>query len=166
MIKCNSQVLNHINFNATFECFLQNFKNVVNLHAPIKKRSRKQRRLHQKPWITKAMLISIKHKQKLYVSHFINGDNIFKQFYKRYANILAKIKERAKTMYYHDSLSFNTNNTYATWKVIKEILVKSPKSVFNNLPPFIETRTAKVESSQEIAHTFNDYFSIVGITLA
>ena len=36
MIKCDSQVLNHINFNATFECFLQIFKNVVNLHAPVK----------------------------------------------------------------------------------------------------------------------------------
>ena len=69
-------------------------------------------------------------------------------------------------MYYHDFLSFNTNNTYATWKVIKEILAKSTKSSFNNPPPFIETKTAKVESSQEIAHTFNDYFSTVGITLA
>ena len=32
--------------------------------------------------------------------------------------------------------------------------------------PFYETDTAKVESSQEIAHTFKYYFSIVGITLA
>ena len=97
MIKYDSQVLNRINFNATFECFLQIFKNVVNLHAPVKKRSRKRRRLHQKPWITKAILISIKHKQKLYVSHFINGNNISKQFYKRYADTLTRIKERAKT---------------------------------------------------------------------
>ena len=69
-------------------------------------------------------------------------------------------------MYYHDSLSFNTSNTYATWKGIKEIFAKSPKSLFNNPPPFIETKTAKVESPQEIAHTFNCYFSTVGITLA
>ena len=68
-------------------------------------------------------------------------------------------------MYYHDSLSFNNSNTYATWKGIKEIFAKSPKSSFNNPPPFIETKTAKVESSQEIAHTFNCYFSTVGITL-
>ena len=133
MIKSDSQVLSHINFNAAFECFLQIFKNIVNLHAPVKKRSRKQRRLHQKPWITKAIFISIKHKQKLYVSHFINGDNIFKQFYKRYANTLTRIKERTKTMYYHDSLSFNTNNTYATWEVIKEILAKSTKTYSTTL---------------------------------
>ena len=69
-------------------------------------------------------------------------------------------------MYYHNSLSFNTNNTCASWKVIKEILAKSPKSSFNNSPPFIETKTAKVESPLEIAHTFNNYFSTVGVTLA
>ena len=68
-------------------------------------------------------------------------------------------------MYYRDSLSFNTNNTYATCKEIKKIFAKSPKSSSKNPPPFIETKTAKVESPQEIAHTFNDYFSTVGITL-
>ena len=126
--------INHINFNASFECFLQIFKNVVNLHAPVKKRSRKERRLHQKLWITKAVLISIKHKQELYFSHFNNGDNISEQFYKRYANILTRIKERAKTMYYHDSLSFNTNNTYATWKVIKKFFQNHLNAHSTTLP--------------------------------
>ena len=49
MIKCNLQVLNHINFNATFECFLQIFKNVVNLHTPEKKTIMQTTSLHQKP---------------------------------------------------------------------------------------------------------------------
>ena len=36
-------------------------------HAPLKKLTRKQKRLQRRPWITKGFLISVKHKQRMYI---------------------------------------------------------------------------------------------------
>jgi len=48
-------------------------------HVPWKQVFRKKRKLLQKPWITKG----IWHKQKLYQTHYLNGSETQKQFYKK-----------------------------------------------------------------------------------
>jgi len=53
-----------LNFNQLFAKFLQTVEGTVEQHAPLKKRTRKQRKLQAKPWNTKGVLISIRHKQK------------------------------------------------------------------------------------------------------
>ena len=39
---------------------------------------------------------SIRHKQKLYTSHYLHGSESQKRFYKTYANKLTKIKRLSK----------------------------------------------------------------------
>ena len=79
------------NFDATFDQFLHIIKTKIDQHAPLKKYSRKQRRLKEKPWITKAILKSIKNKQKLYISYFMHSDPESKLYFKKYANLLTRI---------------------------------------------------------------------------
>ena len=55
------------------------------MHAPLTKASRKKRKLINKPWITKGILVSIRRKQKLYINFFKNGIEIEKILYKTYA---------------------------------------------------------------------------------
>ena len=88
----NEDDVDHSNFDVglLFDRFLRTIKNKIDLHAPLKQYSRKQRRLRQKPWITKAILKSLKHKQKLYSSHFINGNDVSKQYCKKYSNLLTR----------------------------------------------------------------------------
>ena len=74
------------------------------------------------------IIISIKHKQKLYLSHFINGNTEKRNFYKKYANKLNKIKFISKQMYYQDELYKSKNNAFKTWKVIKSLLSCSQNS--------------------------------------
>ena len=62
----NGTVVNQSNFDVLFNQMLHIIKNTINVHAPLRKYSRKQRRLKTKPWITKAILKSVKHKQKPY----------------------------------------------------------------------------------------------------
>ena len=80
--------------------FFSEFVNVVTAcidrHAPLILASRRKRKLIKKPWITKGIYTSIRRKQKLYVSHFLNGSEVHKRFYKTYANKLTKIKTLAK----------------------------------------------------------------------
>ena len=84
--------LNDYNFNHRFRDFIEIVKSKIDKHASLKKLSRKQRKLKCKPWITRGILASIKHKQKLYISHFIKGDTDRQNVYKKYANKLTKIK--------------------------------------------------------------------------
>ena len=66
------------------------FNSVLDKHAPMRPMSRKEKRLTDKPWITKGVLISIKTKNRLYKKYFKNEndhtDNPKREFYKKYLN--------------------------------------------------------------------------------
>ena len=54
----------------------------IDSHAQVTKVSRKKRKLFHKPWITRGIFFSIRHKQKMYKSIFVNGN----EFQKKYIN--------------------------------------------------------------------------------
>ena len=60
-------------FNNKYEKFYSIIKLTIENHAPLKKLSRKQQRLKNKPWITKSLFISFKKKQKLHKTHYMFG---------------------------------------------------------------------------------------------
>ena len=84
------------NVNDIFNEFYSLLTSTINIHALLKKLSRKQKRLINKPWITKGLLISIKKKQKMHKIHYIKGSPIDKLCYKTYSNVLTKVKNLAK----------------------------------------------------------------------
>ena len=59
------------NVDDMFNVFYLLITSTIDTHAPLKKLSRKQRRLRSKPWITKGLHILIKKKQKLHKTHYI-----------------------------------------------------------------------------------------------
>ena len=61
-----SPEINPVNFNLEFDKFNECILSVINRHAPFSAVSRKHKRLLQKPWKTKDIFTSIRHKQKLY----------------------------------------------------------------------------------------------------
>ena len=149
-----------------FDQLLLIIKTKIDQLAPLKKYSRKQRRLKQKPWITKAILRSIINKQKLYISYFIHGDPESKLYFKKYANLLTQIKERAKALYYQDTLESHRRDTHATWKVLKAILASSANRSWNNQPPYIEANSKNLTCAEDTAEEFNNFFSSIGEKLA
>ena len=60
---------NSLDVNALFDKFFDTFSCTLDKLAPLKKASRKQKKLLQKPWIAKAILNSIKKKSNLYEQH-------------------------------------------------------------------------------------------------
>ena len=84
--------ISHENFDTHFNLFMQAISSVIEKHAPLQTMSRKQKRIQQKPWLTKGLLASIKNKQKLYQSYFLNGNAYEKSFYELYANKLTRVK--------------------------------------------------------------------------
>ena len=144
--------INPNNLNMIFNNFINVVKTAVDNHAPLK------------PWITRGLLISIKHKQKLYLSHFINGNTEKRNFYKKYVNKLNKIKFSSKQMYYQDELYKSKNNAFKTWKVIKSLLSCSQNS--STTPNEIKYNGNLITGSETISESFNSYFSEVGLDLS
>ena len=66
----------------------------------MKQLSRRQMKLQQKPWITGRIYTSIRHKQRIYKSFFLSGNPAFVACFKKYTNLLTKIKCAAKRLYY------------------------------------------------------------------
>ena len=147
-----------------FNNFINIVKTAIDNYAPLKKLFWRQRKLKLKPCITRGVLISIKHKQKLYLSHYINGNTEKRNFYKKYASKLDKIKFIFKQMYYQDELYKSKNNAFKTWKVIKSLLSCSQNS--STTPNEIKYNGNLITGSETISESFNCYFSKVGQDLS
>ena len=93
-----------------FEQFYTLITQIIDKHAPLKKVSGKQKRLQNRLWITKGLYISIKRKQKMHKTCYINGSSKEKYFYQRNANMSTRIKNSAKKFYFHHKLEESKNN--------------------------------------------------------
>ena len=78
------------------------FELALNKHAPLRPMSRREKRLSQKPWISKGILKSIKTKNKLFETHYSSNDPDKKLFYKQFLNKLTHIKSLTKRCYYEN----------------------------------------------------------------
>ena len=72
------------------------FKTVLNKHVPLRTMTRKEKRLSEKPWTTKGILVSIQMKYKLFIACFKSNNADKKASYKKYRNKLTHIKYHAK----------------------------------------------------------------------
>ena len=104
------------NFDNFFQLSLQTICSVIDAHAPLKRCSRKRKKLMAKSWISKGVFTSIRNKQQLYKSHYLNGSGEERSYYKRYANLLTKIKFAAKKSYFGTQLKLHSNNLAKMWK--------------------------------------------------
>ena len=152
------------NFDDMFDQFLQLLTDAISLYAQMRKLTRKQLKLINKPWISRGILKSIKTKQKMYLSHFVKGNMEHKQFYKKFANKLTKVKFAAKELYYQDKLETSKNNASEVWRIIKSLLSSSRSNT--SLPHKLRRNNTFTTNPTLIANSFNDYFSGIGKTLA
>ena len=97
----------------SFDLFHNRLTALHNKHFP--KVRIKRRYNNKKPWLTEALRISIKHKNKLYyiyqkvksVSNELN--------YKRYKSKLQNILKKAEKAYFHDLLLNHSNDIRKSW---------------------------------------------------
>ena len=88
--------INFTNFNRVYNDFVDIFPILVDFPAPFETLFERERKLKSKAWIIRSLLKSIKHKQKLYLTYFINGNTEQKKYRIKYANKLNEIKLNAK----------------------------------------------------------------------
>ena len=116
----NFSVENSDLVDSSFNKFISIFAAVVDKHAPLKRASRKEKRLQQKPWLSALLLKSVKRKNKMYANlqRKYTKDNF--KAYKAYRNALNRALQSAKQNYYQALLSSNQNSPDRLWKVLNE----------------------------------------------
>jgi len=129
--------------------------------------SRKQQRMHQKPWISKGILKSIKTKNKLFskIQNLDKTDSNKWNKYKKYRNKLNHIIEYAKMTCFKNQIAQKVNNSRKLWSIINEILNKGKKqtNIINNVQNELGSSDT---TAFDIANTLSKYFSSIGEKLA
>ena len=118
----NLEHINKNNINKVCENFVQLIKDEIENFAPLTNLSRKQKKLVKKPWITKGIWTSIKNKQRLYKTWFLEGNSYERSFYKKYNNCLTRVKKTAKILYYSSAFASSKNDPKKTWDIIRELV--------------------------------------------
>lgn len=131
------------------------------MHSPLKKGNPQKKNLNQ--WITPAIKVSIKLKNRLYII-YKNRPSLFNETkYKTYKNKLHSIIDKAKKMYYEQLFDCNKNNAKKTWEVIKSLIGKRKVGAISD---DVIVNDMITSDKQEKADAFNDYFINVGPDLA
>ena len=130
-------------------------------HAPVKKLSSKTMKQSAKPWLSNAILNSIKRRQQLFKTHFLSKDFNKVQFYKTYNNKLNRVKDAAKKRYFQEQFKLNGENLKTTWKLIGMIVNNKRNCGQPRISKLIHKNRCYTEKA-DIAHQLNTHFTNVG----
>ena len=138
-----------VNYN--FDIFIDKIQTIYNQCFPLKTKYLSNKRLNN-PWITKAVLNSIRLKNNLFKDYKIGA--ISENYYKQYRNTLNKVIKNAKEAHYMAIFTNFKNDTRKIWNTINE-LKNNPKKNFLH---HISYNNKILDNPQEIAEAFNEYF--------
>jgi len=140
-----------------FHTLVSTLKNLLDKHAPLIRQSRRERKLAQKLWITKAIMVSIRHKNRLFSQICKNCTPSATNAYKKYRNLLTRIKYKAKQNYYQ-----------YLFPLIKKILARHgqlymillEKKECSTIPKVVINQdNQKVTNVANICNEFNKFFA-------
>ena len=136
---------NHENVNDNYNDFIWHLKGSIDRHAPLKKLSKKEIKLKNKPWITPYILLKIKHRNGIIARLKKNlGDAHLKASYKRFRNLVNKNIKHSMKNYY-------------IWKDVNDIITKAST--------YKVTKTQLADDPKLVSETFNNFFVNVGRNL-
>ena len=147
--------------NKAINHFVSTFLKIIDHHAPIKKFSKREAKLQQKPWINHKLMRLIKKKNKLYKKFIKTKSLTDKNKYKEFSKTLNNLKQKSKKKHYDNLVKNSTKNSKKTWNLINNIVQlkgKKTKQIFKILA---EDGTT-VSESKEISEVMNNYFVNIG----
>lgn len=123
---------------------------------------KKQKR---QPWITDGLMKSVETKQQLYNKHMLYPENpAYDRQYKTYKNRLKKLIEETKKQYFKSRISKESKDSKVLWDTVN--LFTSRKKHCNAQIDKIKLNGEEIANREDIANSFNEYFSDVGEKLA
>ena len=147
------------NLNQRMETVLQRLNDLINQYLPETTKHISYKNLRWEPWITNAIMRSIKKSKTLYTQQLHGNDNQ-KRKYREYNLILKKVKRHAKKQYYIDKCIEYKSNTKQLWKTINKTIGKASDKT--SVIYEIIVITKRINNPRQISNNFCNYFSNVG----
>ena len=117
-----------------------------------------------KPWITIALINSIKTKSKLYKRYIRNRSPLNEANYKQYNKLLKLTLKNAEKLHYENKFQLANGNIKSNWKIINELLHKNKKH--QEIKNSFISNNKELTNKQDIANNFNSFFANIGTELA
>lgn len=139
---------------------LQNMINICTVKVKVCKQNEKR-----KCWITFGLIKAIKKRDQLYKLWQSNPeDNVLKNNFTAYRNMLNSLIRQAKVSYYRNLIADTKGDSKKLWNIInKKLIFKVKQST--NIEKIIHNNT-EISDRKLISNAFNEYFSHVGEKLA
>ena len=98
--------------NVLKNCFDQSFPKVVVSNRALK----------DKPWVTKGLKISSKHKNKLYAKWLLSKSSYDKEKYFKYKKLFNALRKKAEKTHFNEIFDCKLNSSKQIWKEINELV--------------------------------------------
>ena len=135
-----------------YERFETIFLNVLNKHAPYKK---KILRANQQPYITKTLRKAIMKRSELERKYYKNSSPANNKAYRKQKKFCSKLYKKERKKYYSNLDIKNITDNKKFWKTMKPFF--SEKGVFSQNITLVNNDSI-ISSDQEVCETLNNFF--------
>ena len=157
-------VMSQTNVNNSYDTFEKIILDEYESCFPLKDKTITKYNNNIKPWITAGIIISTRTKSKLYKKYLRNPTLIHETNYRNFNKILKKTITLSQKEYYRTKFQSAEGNIKENWKIINELLNRNKSNTTSNNTFVYNEKT--ISDKQEIANSFNSFFSKIGQNLA
>ena len=138
------------------------FLRVLDKHAPI--RIKNVRNKSNVPWLTSSIKLQIRERDRLKLFAIKNNSAYYWNAYKLSRNRVTQALREAKSAYYKRQFVSVTKNPKQAWKSVNKILNR--KQECGSEISCINSQSGQITCSNELAESFNNYFTKIGSNIA
>ena len=135
--------------------------------APLKRLTKREIGLKQRPWITPDILRKMKERDKFYNKYAKerdkNAKDIIFQVFKKKRNEVIRLIRNSKNEYYAHFFDQNKSDMKKTWEGIRDVVNISKKA--NIVPNNITYKNVQHDDNAGMTNSFNDFFVNIGNTV-
>ena len=146
-----ANILNSNDVNESYNNFIAQLSSIHDECFPFVRLSRKK--MKDKPWITSAIKVSVRHKNILFHKYLKNPNPSLKSRITKYRYILKRLLINSEREYYQKLLNDRQSQSINSWKIINELINKKQKS--NVSIKALQHDGKETKNNAQIADVFN-----------
>ena len=158
--------LDEMNVNERTDFILRTYRKLIDKYMPLRKLSRKEKKFHFKPWISKGIKISIKNRDYMYRKSLRTKLTQDVEKYRKYRSILTKVKRLAKNLFFKNKIERFIDDKRKVWQTLNVIMHRKARKKTKISSLKDQNTGNELTNSQEIANSLNNYFNSVGQKMA
>lgn len=158
----NSQQMKESEYNNIFKQLIINLQSLRDKYFPLTRISKQK--FKEKPYLTKGLKVSIRHKNRLFKNKLNNPNEINKYKWRKYRNLVTKLIRKRETEYYKSILADKNKKNRALWDTFGNIL--STKKCSKRKIDKLTINEQEVTDETLITEEMNNFFSNIGKNLS